>query len=575
MNKQYKKFLLLLILSLFVVSNVSFAQSNSKEIDKLLETYREYGQFNGTVLVAKDGKVIHQKGYGMANMEWDIPNQPDTKFRIGSVTKQFTATLILQLVSEGKIRLDGKITDYLPDYRKDTGDKITIHQLLNHTSGIPSYTALPGFFANDSRDPYSVADFIKKFASGDLEFEPGTKFNYNNSAYYLLGAIIEKVDGKKFAESLQKRILDPLGMKNTGYDVHQTILAKRARGYQKTPAGYENAAYLDMDIPYSAGSMYSTVEDLLKWDQALYGDKILSAESKKLMFTPGLENYGYGFFIEERPIGKSDKKVKIIQHGGGINGFNCLFSRAVGQKTTIIILDNVGQGQFHTKITDSIISILNGQPFDMPKRSIADTLYKTAMEKGGTSAVTEYRKLQSGAADTYDFSIDQLNMLGYQLLGRNKAKDAIEVFKLNVEMFPNESNPYDSLGEAYLKDGNKELALTNYKKAVELDPKNSAAREVVNRLEGKAVAVAPSILDTYIGEYELAPNFILTITRDGEKLMGQATGQAKVELVPVSESDFVITAINGNISFEKDSGGNVTGLMLSQNGQKIPAKKIK
>jgi CubicO group peptidase (beta-lactamase class C family) len=187
--------------------------------------------------VAENGKVIFKKGYGMANMEWNIPVETDTKFRLGSITKQFTSMLILQLVQEGKIKLEGKLTDYLPDYRKDTGDRITIHHLLNHTSGIPSYTGLPNFFQEISRNPYSVSDFVKKFASGDLEFEPGGKWNYNNSGYFLLGAIVERVTGKPYEQALKERILDPVGMKNTGYDHYDTILAKRAAGYEKRPGG--------------------------------------------------------------------------------------------------------------------------------------------------------------------------------------------------------------------------------------------------------------------------------------------------------------------------------------------------
>ncbi|NJM53968.1 MAG: beta-lactamase family protein, partial [Blastocatellia bacterium] len=204
----------------------------------------------------------------------------------------------------------GKLSDYLPDYRKDTGEKVTIHQLLNHTSGIPSYTSRVDFFVEVSRDPYGVTDFVKKFASGDLEFEPGAKFSYNNSGYFLLGAIIEKVTGKSYETVLTERIFKPLGMTNTGYDNHAPILPKRANGYQKTPTGYVNAPYLDMSLPYAAGSMYSTVGDLFKWDQSLYADKILSAASKKLMFTPGLSNYGYGFGISDQPIGKTTSKNK-------------------------------------------------------------------------------------------------------------------------------------------------------------------------------------------------------------------------------------------------------------------------
>src|SRR3984893_19516327 len=217
----------------------ALAQDKARKIDDLVALYHNYGQFNGAALVAENGKVIYKKGVGLANMEWNIPNEPDTKFRLGSITKQFTATLILQLVEQGKIKLDGNVSDYLPDYRKDTGAKMTIHHLLSHTSGVPNYTAAPGFEENVSRNPFKVDDFVKKYASGDLEFEPGAKFNYSNSGYFLLGAIIEKVAGKPYAQVLQEKITDPLGMKNTGYDHYSPIISKRATGYTKTPRGYE------------------------------------------------------------------------------------------------------------------------------------------------------------------------------------------------------------------------------------------------------------------------------------------------------------------------------------------------
>ncbi len=559
----------------FIATTNAFAQQNAQQIDDLLKQYYEYGQLNGTVLVADKGKIIYEKGFGQANMEWAIANQPDTKFRIGSVTKQFTATLILQLVEEGKIKLDGKLSDYLPDYRKDTGSKITIHQLLNHTSGIPSYTNRPDFMVEISRDPYSVTDFVKKFASGDLEFEPGTKFSYNNSGYFLLGAVIEKVTGKTYETVLQERIFKPLGMNDSGYDNQAPLLQKRASGYRKTPAGYENAPYLDMSLPYSAGSAYSTVDDLFKWDQSLYEDKILSAASKKLMFTPGLSNYGYGFNISDQPIGKTTAKTKIIQHGGGINGFNCLLTRAVDKRQTVIILDNVGLGKNHGKITNSIIGILNGQTVEPPKKSISETLYKIAIEKNVAVAIAEYRKLKAVNSPVYDFSERELNTLGYQFSGMNRAKDAIEIFKLNAETFPTSANVFDSLGEAYLADNQKDLALINYKKAVELDPKNTNAAQIVKRLEGKETKVDSASYGAFVGDYEIAPNFILTVTKDGDKLFGQATGQGTLELEPVSDKEFTVPSVKANILFEKDADGKVTGLVLSQGGRETKAKKIK
>lgn len=253
---------ILLIFGLFVMGVL--AQDKAAQIDELVKTYHSYGQFNGSVLVAEKVRVIYKKGHGFANMEWKIPNESDTKFRLGSITKQFTSVLILQLVEQGKIKLDGKLTEYLPDYRKDTGDKVTVHQLLNHTSGIPSYTGQPGFFENVSRNPFTVSDFVKKHCSGDLEFEPGTKYSYNNSGYFLLGAIVEKVSGKTYEQMLNENIFGPLGMKNSGYDNHNPLIEKRATGYSKRGKAYINSPYLDMSIPYAAGSLYSTVDDLPK-----------------------------------------------------------------------------------------------------------------------------------------------------------------------------------------------------------------------------------------------------------------------------------------------------------------------
>ena len=285
---------------ILLAQHAAIAQDHAAKIQEVLALAHKYRQFNGTALVAENGKVIYKGAFGPANIEWNIPNTPDTKFRLGSITKQFTATVILQLVEQGKIKLDAKLTDYLPEYRKDTGDKVTIHHLLTHTSGIPSYTSQSGFFENVSRNPYKVDEFVKKYASGDLEFEPGSKYTYNNSGYFLLGAIIERVTGKPYEQVLKANIFDPVGMTNTGYDHHDTLIPKRASGYRKTPDGYTNAPYLDMSIPYAAGSLYSTVEDLLVWDQALYTDKLLSAQSKALMYKPFLDEYGYGWVITKR-----------------------------------------------------------------------------------------------------------------------------------------------------------------------------------------------------------------------------------------------------------------------------------
>ena len=473
--------LLFTVMSLFAFQSHALAQDKAAKIDELMAQYHKNNQFNGTVLVAEGGKVIYKKGFGFANIEWELPNTPDTRFRIGSITKQFTATLILQLVEQGKIKLDSKLTDYLTDYRKDTGDRVTVHHLLNHTSGIPSYTSRPGFFQEVSRDPYSVADFVKKHASGDLEFEPGAKFVYNNSGYFLLGAIIEKVTGKPYDQVLKENILDPLGMKDTGYDRHDTIIKKRASGYQKNPRGIINAPYLDMSLPYAAGSLYSTVEDLYIWDQALYTDKLISAKSKELMYTPALQNYAYGWIVRKVPMGENNGTKTVIAHGGGINGFNTVITRLVDDKHLIVLLNNTGGARLD-EMDRAIRNILYNQPYAAPKKLISETLLKTIVEKDVQAAIKQYHELKTTQVDAYDFREPELNMLGYQLLGMKKTKEAIEIFKLNVEAYPRAFNTYDSLAEAYLTNGDKELAIQNYKKSLELNPNNANATEALKKL---------------------------------------------------------------------------------------------
>ena len=469
------------VLSLCTISEAALAQDKAKKIDDLMTLYYDYGQFNGSVLVAEKGSVIYKKGFGLAEMEWNIPNQPDTKFRLGSITKQFTSMLIMQLVEQGKLKVEGKLSDYLPDYRKDTGEKVTIHHLLTHTSGIPSYTGLPRFFQDVSRNPYGVDEFVKKYCSGDLEFEPGSKFAYDNSGYFLLGAIIEKVTGKRYEQVLKERILDPLDMKDTGYDHHETIMKKRASGYERGPTGIINAPYLDMSLPYAAGSMYSTVEDLYIWDQALYSDKLVSPKYKALIFTPFLSNYAYGWVVNKLSPGRSTDAIPAISHGGGINGFNTTIVRLVDDRHLIVLLNNAGGAKLD-EMSRNIAAILYGKPYDLPRRSTAEALAKTILEKDVATAIKQYHDLKATQPDVYDFSESELNLLGYRLLGMKRVKEAIEVFKLNVEVYPLASNVYDSLGEAYMVNGDKESAIKNYKKSLELNPKNTNALEMLKKL---------------------------------------------------------------------------------------------
>ncbi|WP_141591268.1 serine hydrolase [Myxococcus sp. AB056] len=467
-----------------LVAPLAEAANRKQEVDRYIHGFHQKGMFNGTALVATEGGILLKKGYGSANLEWKVPNAPDTKFRIGSITKPFTATVILQLVAEGKLQLDDPITKHLPDYRGDTGGRVTITHLLNHTSGIPSYTSAPHFLA-DSVNPYGVAEFVKKSCSGDLEFEPGAKYAYNNCGYYLLGALIEKLTGQTYAQAVQARIFGPLGMKDSGYDVTATVLPKRASGYTPRPGGYVNAPYIDMGQPYAAGSLYSTVEDLYRWDRAFYGDTLMPAELKQKMLTPGLQHYGFGWVIA--PVQLHDGKTKLpgIFHSGGINGFSSLLLRVPERKEVVILLDNATHGDLQ-EIAGGVLSILHGIAPRQARMPIGTVMLESLGKGSAAEAIANYRALKKTKEAQYDFSESQLNRVGYHLLSGGRVADAIEVFKLNVETFPKGANCYDSLGEAYAAHGDKEQAIANYRKSLELDPKNENAVKMLKALEQPA-----------------------------------------------------------------------------------------
>ena len=478
---------LTVICSLFLPAT-ALAADKAAKIDELLHMYHEYGMFNGTVLIAEKGEVILKKGYGYADVEWAVENEPDTKFRIGSITKQFTSMLIMQLVEENAIELNLPLTVYLPDYRKDTGERVTIHNLLTHTSGIPNYADIPGFWSDSIRIHYAFDRLLYELCAGDLEFEPGSDIRYSNSNYVILGAIIENITGKKYEDALRERILEPLGMENTGVDDYFRIMENRAAGYARRIYGLINASYIHLANFFAAGAMYTTVEDLFIWDQALYTNKLLGEEGKKKMFTPFLGNYAYGWGVREVPVGgKSDldeceDSVKIISHSGGITGFTSTIQRFVEDRHTIILFDNTGSSTL-SDIARAIRNVLYDKPHDIPRRSIAEVLYQIVMENGVEAAIEEYHMLREKHQDEYNFDEDELNDLGYALLRLNRVADAIAIFELNVEVYSDGYNTYDSLGEAFMIDGQVDLAIQNYTKSLEPNPNNDNAIIMLERIK--------------------------------------------------------------------------------------------
>ncbi|HEY4275362.1 MAG TPA: serine hydrolase domain-containing protein [Rhizomicrobium sp.] len=319
-----------------VLPGAAVAQSDSDlaaKADALIAPIAKADRFSGAVLVARGGKPVFRKAYGLANREWNVPNDPETKFRIGSITKQFTAMAILQLQEAGKLSVDDPVSKYYTD-APAAWSAITLKHLLTHTSGIPSYTSIPHFFDAEARRDRTPEEIIKLTADKPLEFEPGSKFAYDNSGYILLGYIIEKVSGETYADYIQHHIFDPLGMKSSGYDVSTVVLPKRAAGYSRSKNGLINTPYLSMTEPFAAGSLYSTVDDMLIWDQALTAGKLLSPASYQAMFTDYGHHYGFGWFIDDQ-FGHQH-----IWHEGGINGFVTEFSRYPQDKLTVLVFSN-------------------------------------------------------------------------------------------------------------------------------------------------------------------------------------------------------------------------------------------
>jgi CubicO group peptidase (beta-lactamase class C family) len=348
-----------ILLTLVLTPALAGAQSIPEQLEFVAGAHHA-GGFSGSVLVAESGEVVYAAGFGEANLDWNIQNAVDTRHRLGSVTKGFTAALVLDLVEDGLVELEAPITRYLPDYRADTGDRVTVHHLLRHTSGIPNYTAFPDFFEEHGHERWETLAFVAEFCSGDLEFEPGSEFAYSNSGYHMLGAIVESVTGKSYDEALQTRVLEPLGLADTGYDWHDRPIERRATGYVRKAGGeLVESDYLDMSLPFAAGALYSTVEDLWRWDRALAGDALLGEEVRALLFTPGLDDYAYGWGVHD----PDHADGPLHQHGGGIHGFSSMIARRPGAGRLAVSLSNI---QNSVDPAPSLLAVLEGDPYGFP-----------------------------------------------------------------------------------------------------------------------------------------------------------------------------------------------------------------
>ncbi len=333
-------------------------------MDAYLSASHELDRFSGSVLVVRGGRIVLRKGYGMANYELSVPNGPETKFRLGSITKQFTAMAVLQLETQGKLAVSDPVETVFPGF--PNGDRITIRHLLTHTSGLPNMTEFPDY-AKTMALPSTALETVGRFKDLPLDFEPGERFSYSNSGYVLLGAIIEKVAGRSYEEFVRENIFRPLGMDDTGYDHPDAILKNRASGYEFADGRLANARYIDMTIPHAAGGLYSTVDDLYKWDRALYTDTLVPRSALARLFEPFKEKYAYGWSVG------SFAGHRNIRHGGGINGFTTDISRFPDDDACIVVLNNFSTG-FVPEISDALAGYLFGQAVETPKKKAVVTL---------------------------------------------------------------------------------------------------------------------------------------------------------------------------------------------------------
>ena len=485
------------------------------QIGDYLAVYHALEKFSGSALVTDGGEIVYEGAFGLANEDWQIPNFVGTKFRLASISKQFTAMLVLLLVEDGQLELDAPIVRYLPDYSAESGKQVTVHHLLNHTSGIPNYTNRPGFMKIDALHHHSTDEFVAEFCSDPLEFEPGAHFHYSNSGYYLLAAIIEKVTGHSYGEALREKILAPLEMDDTGHDDSNAVLANRATGYYELLGQRRIARRVDTTSFVGAGSLYSTVGDLWKWDRALRSKQLLQGELEQRMFTQGKGDYGYGWFVDG-----ANSDAPVFWHAGVVSGFSTMILRSPEQDRCIILLSNSSTSSVNDAVV-GIAEILDGNTPNAPFVDVDRALARRVLDDGIKTGLVEFARLSPAVREQ---RIERnFNALGYQLLGQGRTSEAMLLLEFNTQAFPEIANTWDSLGEAYLTVGKREKALESYRKAFELDPSSPTAVAMLNKLSSpgspELTTAPPDPLKDWPSEtFELPSNFAPDLPKGIESL---------------------------------------------------------
>ena len=466
----------------FVITIQCLAQATTQRLDSLLSAYAKQKIFNGSVLVAKNGNIILEKGYGVQNIKDNLPNTARTIYQIGSITKQFTSAVILQLVSKNKMGLQDKLSKYFPDY--PMGDSITIEHLLTHTSGIYNYTNDGEFMKTRSEQPIPRDNLLWLFENKPLNFSPGTKYDYSNSGYILLGMIIEKVTGKSYFQVVRQNIFESLGMNHTGFDFTDLKSSDKAIGYSNDCA--QAVGIVDSSVSFAAGAIYTTVGDLYKWDRALYTDRIVPKSLLQKAFAPYKSSYGYGWQIG------NDYNKKAVQHGGGITGFVSYILRVPEDQICIIAISNVPTAALQS-ICVEIEGIFYG------KMPVPKAVRKEIQVPADTL------KMYTGVyrlAPDFDITITLENdTLFAQATGQGKNPlfaERMNFFFLKV---------VDAQVEFFYGSNGKIDHLILYQAGQKIEGKriNAGDSTAAQPSARKEISVDSNVLKSYVGVYELSP----------------------------------------------------------------------
>ncbi len=543
-------FALLLFSCLFITT--SKAQDLTQKFDDIVfESYKP-DEPGATILVAKDGKAIYRKAIGKSSLELDVDMIPENVFMLASITKQFTAVAILMLEEEGKLSLDDSITKFIPDYPTH-GKTITIHHLLNHTSGIKSYTDNENF-RDFARIDKTLDELIATFKNEPMDFDPGEAFKYNNSGYILLGKIIEVISEDTYENFIENNIFERLGMTNSSYGNTSEIVKNRVRPYEQNDNGYVNASYLSMTLPQAAGSLTSTIDDMLKWQNALTNNTLIKATTLDKAINGSTLNNGehitYGYGWGEMNL----KGSKGYSHSGGIFGTSTNGIYLIDEGIYVIGLSNCSCKDIGA-VTQSLAATAIGKPFPTMKDVVK--LSEAKM------------KQWVGAYEFEDDVIRHIFMEDGQLksMRESESNTVFDIYPLseNRFMFKDGAIEYKFSKSA---NGKRETIFITDTESVgkEVDKPKPEAR--------KEVTLTNAVLQPYAGKYQLGPNFNVQITVDGNQIFAQATGQGQFEIFAENETEFFAKVAAIKIKFNKDTSGNVESFTIYQSGNETLAKKM-